>query len=102
MEEVNPVIQSALRDFLPSAFPDVPPIQVKRRWAGIMDETPDDRPIVGQWPSGSNTWAIAGIGGHGLPPALGAARVLANAIAEGRVTPELDSRGPARVPTALV
>ena len=95
-EDVNPRIQSALETFLPSAFPDLPPITVAARWAGIMDQTPDNKPIVGQWPTGSNTWVIAGFGGHGLPPALGVTEALANSIGNRILSAELDALSPAR------
>jgi sarcosine oxidase subunit beta len=98
-EELNPAIQSALEGFLPKAFPDIPQIQVARRWAGIMDETPDEKPIVGQWPARSQTWVVAGFGGHGLPPALGATRALASSIAQGQITTELDPLSPDRFAT---
>jgi gamma-glutamylputrescine oxidase len=98
-EELNPAIQAALEGFLPKAFPDLPPIQVARRWAGIMDETPDEKPIVGQWPARSQTWVVAGFGGHGLPPALGATRALASSIAKGEITTELNPLSPDRFVT---
>jgi glycine/D-amino acid oxidase-like deaminating enzyme len=97
VEEPNRVIQQALTEFLPQAFPEVPPIQVERQWAGIMDQTEDDRPIVGQWPPGEDTWIIAGFGGHGLPPALGYSKVLAEGIMCGANPPALDLVNPSRL-----
>ncbi|HWS55942.1 MAG TPA: FAD-binding oxidoreductase, partial [Pyrinomonadaceae bacterium] len=100
-EALNPRIQAALARFLPESFPGLPAVAVGRRWAGIMDVTPDEMPVVGAWPEGSGTWVIAGFGGHGLPPALGAGRALAEAIVRGTRAAELDRFDPARFAKAL-
>jgi glycine/D-amino acid oxidase-like deaminating enzyme len=93
---VNPRVQAALERFLPDAFPDLGPLSVGRRWAGIMDATPDGRPLVGAWPGMPGVWIAAGFGGHGIPPALGAGQALARALAEGAAPPELAPLDPAR------
>ncbi|HEX6903882.1 MAG TPA: FAD-dependent oxidoreductase [Thermoanaerobaculia bacterium] len=80
---LNPRIQDALERFLPEAFPGLPPVRVAWRWAGIMDQTPDGRPLAGAWPDGSGLWIAAGFGGHGLPPALEIGRALARAVVAG-------------------
>jgi gamma-glutamylputrescine oxidase len=98
---VNPRIQAALERFLPEAFPDLGPVAVARRWAGIMDATPDGRPLLGRWPGGAGPWVAAGFGGHGLPPALGAGKALARAIADGVPPPELAALDPARFGEAV-
>jgi glycine/D-amino acid oxidase-like deaminating enzyme len=95
-EAVNWRIQAALRRFLPAAFPGLPRLRVARRWAGIMDVTPDGAPIVGRWPDGSPVWIVAGFGGHGLPPALGAGRAVARSIATGRLDEDLRRLDPGR------
>lgn len=95
-EALNPGIQAALERFLPEAFPCFPPLSVAWRWAGIMDQTPDGRPIVGRWPGGSGLWVAAGFGGHGLPAALGIGRALARALVEGDRPGELDALDPSR------
>jgi glycine/D-amino acid oxidase-like deaminating enzyme len=93
---LNPCIQAALEAFLPAAFPDVGAVSAARRWAGIMDATPDGRPLVGAWPGTPGMWVAAGFGGHGLPPALGAGKALARAIIDGASPPELAAMDPAR------
>jgi glycine/D-amino acid oxidase-like deaminating enzyme len=95
-EAANPRIQQALAAFLPSAFPGIPRVRVARRWAGIMDATPDGRPLVGAVPGAAGLWVAAGFGGHGLPPALRAGRALARAAAEGGRPEGLESLDPAR------
>ena len=100
-ELLNPQIQSALYHFLLEAFPGFPHVRVRQRWAGIMDHTADGKSMVGRWPDGSNVWIIAGFGGHGLPPALGVGRALAEAIIHDRHPTELDPFDPARFEEAL-
>lgn len=95
-EAANPRIQGALAAFLPGAFPSLPRVVVARRWAGIMDVTPDGRPLVGAVPGAAGLWVAAGFGGHGLPPALRAGRVLARAVAEGGRPEGVDALDPAR------
>ena len=85
-----------LSRLLPTIFPKFPPFEIERRWEGIMDETPDGRPIVGRWPDAPDVWVAAGFGGHGLPPALGVGAALAEAIANGQTCPLLAPLDPAR------
>jgi gamma-glutamylputrescine oxidase len=93
---VNPRIQAALERFLPDSFPDLPPLRIVRRWAGIMDEAADGRPIAGPWRA-DGVWVAAGFGGHGLPPALGVGRALARALVRGGPAHELERLSPARL-----
>ncbi|MGA5299671.1 NAD(P)/FAD-dependent oxidoreductase [Nucisporomicrobium flavum] len=95
-EQLNPVIQRALSAFLAATFPGFPPHTVTHRWAGIMDQTADGRPLAGALPGGARQWVIAGFGGHGLPPALGTARALAVTMTTGRPDPLLAPLDPAR------
>jgi len=95
-ETLHPRIQEALERFLPQAFPGLGPVVVARRWAGIMDETADGRPVVGRWPDDSGVWVSAGFGGHGLPPALGVARALAAALVRDGAPEGMDRLDPAR------
>ncbi|HEU4322724.1 MAG TPA: FAD-dependent oxidoreductase [Roseiflexaceae bacterium] len=93
---LNPLIQTALERFLPEAFPEMPPVRVAQRWAGIMDETPDGRPLAGPAPLTSGCWVLAGFGGHGLPGALGFAHALAQAVVTGTIPPAIQPYNPAR------
>jgi glycine/D-amino acid oxidase-like deaminating enzyme len=93
---LNPRIQQALEDFLPEAFPSFPPFRVEHRWVGLMDSTPDGRPLVGRLSSAPAWWVIAGFGGHGLPAALGAGKALSESIVSGVVSPILSGFDPWR------
>lgn len=96
-ERINPRIQRGLEAFLPGAFPGLPPITARRRWAGIMDCTPDGRPVVGALPGPPGKWIIAGFGGHGIPPALGASKALAETVVTGRTPVILEAFAPDRL-----
>jgi glycine/D-amino acid oxidase-like deaminating enzyme len=98
-EQLNPRIQSALAGFLPASFPGLPEPVVARRWAGIMDVTPDGRPMVGRVPGAPGLWLALGFGGHGLPPALGVTRALAGMVIGGDGSPALDHLDPRRFPS---
>jgi len=95
-EDLNPKIQSALARFLPDAFPGFPNFEVRQRWSGIMDETADGKPIVGQWLDGRSIWVIAGFGGHGLPLALGVGKALAESVMRGQTSAVLSALAPGR------
>ncbi|WP_309239824.1 FAD-binding oxidoreductase [Actinomadura sp. J1-007] len=96
-ERVNPLIHQGLDAFLPRTFPGFPPVTARRRWAGIMDCTPDGRPVVGALPGAPGRWVIAGFGGHGIPPALGSGRALAETVVTGRTPMMLESFAPDRL-----
>jgi sarcosine oxidase subunit beta len=88
--EINQRVQDAVTDFLAQALPAHPLPPVRRRWAGIMDETPDGRPVIGRLPGGG-PWIAAGLGGHGLPPALGLARYLATGLRDDVMPSEVSA-----------
>jgi gamma-glutamylputrescine oxidase len=86
-EVVRECIQRRLESFLGETFPDFPAFEVDRRWAGIMDCTPDGKPIVGRLKGRTNRWVVVGFNGHGMPAGLGVGKALAAAIDTGQ-TPE--------------
>jgi len=82
---VNHSTQRALERFLPATFPNFPSLTVTRQWAGVMDYTPDDQPLIGPLSfsdkkPGEDQWIIAGFGGHGMPGGVGAGKALAEYI----------------------
>jgi len=95
-EGLNPAIQAALQRFLPETFLGFPEFEVQQRWSGIMDETIDGKPIAGPSPDGREIWMIAGCGGHGLPPALGLGKALAESMLQGKPSTALSPCDPAR------
>ena len=93
-----PAVQSALEEFLPSVFPEMPVLRVHRRWHGVMDCTSDGRPLVGRLPGARRQWIIAGFNGHGLPPALGFAKALTESVFLDEPVEQLARYSPARFP----
>ncbi|GGQ49232.1 NAD(P)/FAD-dependent oxidoreductase [Couchioplanes azureus] len=95
-ERLDPPVQRALETFLPTAFPGFPRFEVRRRWAGVMDQTADGRPLIGAVPWAQRQWVIAGFGGHGLPPGIAAGAGLAEAMDTGRRSGPVPACDPAR------
>ena len=95
-EALNPRIHDALTRFLPETFPELPAIRVGMRWSGCMDYSKDGRPLIGPLGHPPNQWVVAGFGGHGMPPALGAGKAIAEAIVSGQVPTWLEPFDPGR------
>ncbi|OJF16239.1 NAD(P)/FAD-dependent oxidoreductase [Couchioplanes caeruleus] len=95
-ERLDLPVQRALENFLPAAFPGFPRIEVRRRWAGVMDQTADGRPVIGAVPWAQRQWVIAGFGGHGMPPGIAAGAGLAEAMDTGCRTGPAPAFDPAR------
>lgn len=93
-QRVNQVVQREVARTLERIFPGrkLPPVWT--RWAGLMDATPDGRPIVDRLENG--LWIAAGLAGHGLPPALGIGRAVASSLSEGTIAAEIMPYGIAR------
>lgn len=96
-ETVNLEIQAALERVLPEAFPDLPPLHVERRWAGLMDYTLDGRPIADRVPGRPNEWILFGFGGHGMPAGLACGREMARSLMGEALTPPLKGLALARL-----
>lgn len=58
-------------------------------WAGFLECTPDDNPLVG-WAEPGNVYTMAGFSGHGMCLAPGVAALAAREIAGGPPEPDLD------------
>jgi glycine/D-amino acid oxidase-like deaminating enzyme len=95
-ELVNPRIQESLENFFPQAFPEFPDFKVRKRWAGIMDCSKDEKPIVGALPGRRNQWIVIGFNGHGMPLGLGVGKAVAEGISAGVMSPVLTPFSPGR------
>ena len=94
-QRVNHVVQREVARTLERIFPGRRLPQVRARWAGLMDATPDGRPIVDRLPE-TGVWIAAGLAGHGLPPALGIGRAVAASLCAGTIATEIMPYGVAR------
>jgi glycine/D-amino acid oxidase-like deaminating enzyme len=95
-DTIDPDVQSRLRDFLPRTFPEFPAFTVRQMWTGVLDCTPDGKPLVGAHPWKRGEWMCCGFNGHGLPAALGAGRALMSAMQTGVTPSALQAWSPAR------
>jgi sarcosine oxidase, subunit beta len=93
-----------IRSTLMTRFPRWAEAPVDRAWAGIVDATPDRRPLVGAIPNVPGAYVVAGFNGFGIMRAAGASRRLAELIdhpdsEEARSA--LRTADPARFPAPL-
>jgi sarcosine oxidase, subunit beta len=72
-----------LAESLTQRFPGWAESEMLSSWAGVCCSTPDRHPIIGPIPGVEGLYIIAGFNGFGVMRAGGAARRLANLIAEG-------------------
>jgi sarcosine oxidase, subunit beta len=72
----------ALVDRLVHRLPELASAGVSHGWAGFIETTPDDNPIVG-WTHLDNVYTIAGFSGHGMCIAPGLAPLAAREIQGG-------------------
>jgi sarcosine oxidase subunit beta len=67
-----------------SVFPPVEQADVRHRWAGLYEMTPDRHPILGQAPGVEGLYLANGFSGHGFQHAPVVGQLLAEMILEGR------------------
>jgi len=84
-EEPSPTqdCQESIERILPALFPGFVAPLVSHRWAGWLDLTADEFPVVGQVPDLPGCWCACGLNGHGMPFGLRLGLVLADSIADG-------------------
>jgi sarcosine oxidase subunit beta len=72
-----------LAESLAFRFPGWADSEVSGAWAGVCTATPDCRPFVGPMPGAPGLYALTGFNGFGVMRAGGAARRLADLLADG-------------------
>ncbi len=84
-------------DLLPTALGVFPPLEqadLRHRWAGLYEMTPDQHPIIGQAPGANGLYLANGFSGHGFQHAPIVGKLLAEMIVEGRAhTVDVSSLG---------
>ncbi|WP_108485087.1 NAD(P)/FAD-dependent oxidoreductase [Oceaniglobus ichthyenteri] len=84
---LDPAPNRALaRDMLETAkrlHPGLGNIQIAGVWAGMIDVTPDELPIIDEIPGWAGLWAATGMSGHGFGIGPGVGRVVGE-LATGR------------------
>lgn len=64
---VEPEVVEALTRITPKLFPALAGVPIVHHWTGAMAFTPDEQPLVGQWPGQPAVWLMVGFSGHGMP-----------------------------------
>jgi|SRR5579859_338177 len=83
------VVQEAIEQVLPRLFPALASLQVAQRWAGLLDYTTDNHPIVDRVPAMPNVFFVCGFSGHGMPYGMRFGQLLAESVLAGEVAPAL-------------
>ncbi len=74
------VVQDAIEQVLHRLFPALAPLQVAQRWAGLLDYTTDNHPIVDRVPGMPNVFFVCGFSGHGMPYGMRFGQLLAATV----------------------
>jgi gamma-glutamylputrescine oxidase len=80
-----PVVQAAIEEVLPRLFPQLAPLRVVERWAGLLDYTTDSQPIVDALPTIPHVFILCGFSGHGMPFGLRFGQAVTEAVVRGAV-----------------
>jgi glycine/D-amino acid oxidase-like deaminating enzyme len=83
------LVQSAYNE-ASKIFPHFDFSMMELAWAGAIDNTPDGIPVVSECSHMPGVFLCTGFSGHGFGSSLGAGRMLAESIATGRVSSELE------------
>lgn len=83
------VVQDAIEQVLPRLFPALTPLQVARQWAGLLDYTTDNHPIVDRVPDMPRVFFVCGFSGHGMPYGMRFGQLLAATVQSGELPPAL-------------
>lgn len=89
----TPEVIAKIEHVLPNLFPGLNYLNVARSWAGLMAFTNDGLPVVDHSTESNAIWYGGGFNGHGMPfgPILG--KLVANAMINGDVAPDLKILG---------
>lgn len=83
-DEVNPVVQDKLEEFLQRHFPPLRDVPIDYRWSGVMGFATDGYPMVGSLPEDPRIFFTAGFTAHGLGYTFKMGQVLAELMLEGK------------------
>ncbi|MCF8059052.1 MAG: FAD-binding oxidoreductase [Bacteriovoracaceae bacterium] len=89
-DEITPIIQEALEEFLKKHIPNVAKAKITHRWSGIMGFSADGQPLVGALPTDNQVAFLGGFTAHGLGLAFHGGKVLTDSLM-GRALPDFIS-----------
>ena len=83
-------VQQAIEQVLPRLFPSLASqLRVVQRWAGLLGYTTDLHPIVDAVPTLPGVFFVGGFSGHGMPFGMRLGQLLAAAVTQGSLPPQL-------------
>lgn len=83
-DEVNPIINDKLEEFLNEHFPQLRGKSIDYRWSGTMGFSADGYPMVGSLPEDPRIFFSVGFTAHGLGFTFKMGQVLADLMLEGK------------------
>lgn len=95
-EDVHPPAVGGIANCLATIFPKLKDVRVVRTWAGLMGFTADGLPMIGSCGDKDGLYVAAGFNGGGFSFALAVGKAMAQMVANGRSTLDLDPFDPDR------
>jgi sarcosine oxidase, subunit beta len=95
-EYVHPKAVGGIANCLATIFPQLKDLRVVRTWAGLMGFTADGLPMIGSYGDNAGLFVAAGFNGGGFSFALATGKAMAQLVANGRSTLDLEPFDPDR------
>jgi sarcosine oxidase, subunit beta len=95
-EESHPPAIGGIAHCLSTIFPKLRDLRVVRTWSGLMGFTADGLPMIGRYGDRDGLFVAAGFNGGGFSYALATGKAMAQLVANGRSTLDLDPFDPNR------
>lgn len=83
-DEVNPLVQTKLEEFLKDHFPSLRYKKIEYRWSGVMGFSADGYPIVGSLDEDPRIFYNVGFTAHGLGFTFATGKLTADLILKGK------------------
>jgi gamma-glutamylputrescine oxidase len=77
-------VQMALENYLKDRFPEIVGVPIAYRWSGLISNTADELPLVGELKHLPNAYAAVAFNGHVLDYGLQMSRLLIDVMLEGK------------------
>lgn len=95
-EYVHPPAIGGIANCLATIFPNLKDLRVVRTWAGLMGFTADGLPMIGAYGDNKGLFVAAGFNGGGFSFAPAVGKAMAQLVANGRSTLDLEPFDPNR------
>ena len=83
-DEVNPIIDRKLEEFLKTHFPPLQDVSIAYRWSGVMGFAADGYPMVGSLPEDPRIFFTVGFTAHGLGYTFKMGQLLSELMLDGK------------------